>query len=164
LYEQGEEMGKRSGRTAKSRRIRLTFVDEGISAEADMLDHLAPRTCQGIWDRLPVQGEVVHAIYSGSEIVYHFPKMVSLPDENQTSRVLPGDIAYFAMKGGRSFFYPEDFSEICWFYDRDACPSCADGPVQVNVFARIAGDLGPFYEVCRRIRREGFKILRFSRV
>jgi len=53
--------------------------------------------------------------------------MVSLPDENQTSRVLPGDIAYFAMKGA-VLFYPEDFSEICWFYDRDACPSCADGP------------------------------------
>lgn len=141
----------------------VSFVDEGVSAEAELLEDRAPKTCRTIWGMLPFQGEVVHAVYSGSEVVYKFPDMVTIPPENATSRVLPGDLAYFSMKGGTSFFYPEDFSEVCWFYGRDATPSCADGPVQVNIFARFVGDAQDFYQVCRRIRREGFKAVRFSR-
>jgi hypothetical protein len=106
----------------------------------------------------------VHAVYSGSEIVYKFPKMVWIPPENVTSRTLPGDVAYFAVKGGEFYFYPKSFAEICWFYDRDARPGSPEGPVQVSVFARIVGDAKEFYKVCKRIRREGYKIIRFSRV
>lgn len=156
-------MGKRMSKGGKGKRLVMTFVEEGVSVEAELLEDRAPKTCRRVWDMLPIEGEVGHAIYSGSEVVYKFPKMVSIPPENATSRVLPGDVAYFAMKGGASFFYPDDFSEICWFYDRDSTPSCADGPVQVSIFARIVGDATAFYGVCKRIRREGVKIIRFSR-
>ncbi|MBI2950986.1 DUF3830 family protein [bacterium] len=156
-------MGKRARRAAKARRMVMTFVNEGVSVEAELLEDRAPRTCRTIWNLLPLEGEVVHAVYSGSEVVYKFPKMVSIPPENVTSRTLPDDVAYFSIQGGTSYFYPESLAEICWFYDRDARPSSPEGPVQVSVFARIVGDATEFSRVCNRIRREGYKIIRFSR-
>ena len=75
-----------------SRQIRLTFIDEGISIGAEMLDDQAPKTCQIIWDLLPLEEDAVHAIYSGSEIAYFLSQDIKIPKENQTSRVLPGDI------------------------------------------------------------------------
>jgi hypothetical protein len=156
-------MSKRARKAAKVKRIVMTFVNEGVSVEAELLEDRAPRTCRTIWNLLPLEGEVVHAVYSGSEVVYKFPKMVSIPPENVTSRTLPGDVAYFSIRGGTFYFYPKSFAEICWFYDRDARPSSPEGPVQVSVFARIVGDATEFYKVCRRIRREGYKIIRFSR-
>ena len=156
-------MGKRVSKGGKARRMVMTFVNEGVSAEAELLEDRAPKTCRTIWNMLPLEGEVGHAIYSGSEVVYKFPKMVTIAPENATSRVLPGDVAYFAIQGGTSYFYPERFAEICWFYDRDSTPSCADGPVQVSIFARIVGDATEFYKACKRIRREGVKVIRFSR-
>jgi hypothetical protein len=46
--------------------------------------------------------------------------------------------------------------QICWFYDRDATPSMAEGPVDVNVFARL-DDADDLFAVCRRMRLEGAK-------
>ncbi|MSS71309.1 MAG: DUF3830 family protein [Candidatus Latescibacteria bacterium] len=156
-------MGKRKKKEAKGKRMVMTFVEEGVSVEAELMEDLAPKTCRTVWKLLPLEGEVGHAIYSGSEVVYHFPKMVSIPQENLTSRVLPGDVAYFAIQGGQFHSYPKSFAEICWFYDRDARPSSPEGPVLVNLFARIVGDATEFYKVCKRIRREGVKKIRFSR-
>ena len=39
-----------------------------------------------------------------------------------------------------------------------------DGPVAVNLFARMIGDAGDFFAVCYRIRREGVKRVRIERV
>jgi hypothetical protein len=38
---------------------------------------------------------------------------------------------------GSGFGITESYSEICWFYDLDAVPSMPEGPIAVNVFARI---------------------------
>jgi hypothetical protein len=56
----------------------------------------------------------------------------------------------------------EDYSEVCWFYDLDATPSMPEGPIAVNVFARLH-DADAFFTICRRMRLEGAKRLEIAR-
>jgi hypothetical protein len=146
------------------RRIRLTFADEGVSAVAELLEEAAPRTCQTVWEALPLEHFAHHGIYSGSEIAYLIPKEIFTPQENATSRVATGDVGYWFQRGGEIYGVPEDLSELAWFYDRDAVPSMASGPIMMNIFAQFSGDASAFYAVCRRMRREGAKRVRVERV
>jgi CheY-like chemotaxis protein len=138
-------------------KIRLTFPKEEVAATATMLWVDAPATCTAIADLLPVAGAVHHAVYSGSEVVLLLPELLRLAPEHATAAVSRGDVAYTWFAGGSSYGVDRDFSEICWFYDIDARPSMWEGPVPVNVFARIDEPAGDFYAICRRIRREGIK-------
>ncbi|HEX8917764.1 MAG TPA: DUF3830 family protein [Chloroflexota bacterium] len=149
----------------EGRRIVLTFPDEDVSVEAVLLDDQAPRTCAAVWEHLPSSGFARHGIYSGSEVYALWERPFVVQPENQTSDVLPGDIAYYFQRGGLQYGFPDDLCEMCWFYDRDATPSMPGGPVQVNLFARVIGDPALFFAVCRRMRLEGhkrFRVLRFT--
>lgn len=147
-----------------AKRIRMTFTGEGISVEAELLEDEAPETCRAIWERLPFEGDTVHAVYSGSEIAFFIPSDVIIEAENQTSRVIPGDVGYYHVPPGKMHGWRDGFSEICWFYGRDGRPNMPDGPVAINLFARILGDPAAFYQACYRMRREGAKRLRVERV
>ncbi len=137
------------------RKIVLRFVDEEVSAEARLLWDESPQTCQAIWDLLPLKGYAHHAIYSGSEIALVLPQCIVPPLENGTVDVKPGDVGFTWFRKGSSYGVDTDFAEICWFYDRDAKPSMAEGPVPVTLFAHF--DSRRFFSVCRRMRREGIK-------
>ena len=135
--------------------IVFRFLDEGVAASARLLDE-APETCRAVLGALPVSGVARHGIYSGSELYLVLPEVLTPPRENATAAVGTGDIGFLTVEQGSSYGFDEAFSEICWFYDRDARPSMAEGPIDVNVFARLA-DAGDFFAVCRRIRLEGAK-------
>lgn len=137
--------------------IRLSFRDEEASAEARLLWREAPRTCEAIVAALPFSGETHHAIYSGSECVLLLDQVLRLPKENATSKIRRGDVAFTWMAAGSAYGVDEDFAEVCWFYDIDAEPRMWEGPVAVNIFARIVEPADAFYAVCRRMRREGMK-------
>jgi hypothetical protein len=143
-------------------RLILSFLDESVAGVAEFLDEQAPLTCRTIREVLPQRGECHHAIYSGSEIAFNLDRDIEIPPENATHRVLPGDIAFARFEGGVHYDIPDSFSEICWFYDRDATPSMPDGPVIVNIFARVIENADAFYAVCRRMRREGVKRIEIS--
>ena len=143
-----------------SRRIRMTFIDEQISVEAELLEDQAPQTCQAIWDGLPREGEGQHAIYSGSEIAFFMDHDLIIEPENQTSCVLPGDIGYYHLPPGLMHEWLDGINELCWFYGSDSRPNMPDGPVKINLFAKMVGDTSGFYAVCYRIRREGVKRVR----
>jgi Protein of unknown function (DUF3830) len=145
------------------RHIVLSFPDDGVSVEAVLLIDQAPKTCEAVWHHLPVSTSAQHAIYSGSEVYALWPETFVLERENQTSDVLPGDVAYYYQRGGLQYGFPDDLCETCWFYDRDAEPRMPGGPVQVNLFARMVGDPVPFFEVCRRMRWEGRKRFHMAR-
>ena len=146
------------------RKIRLTFVDEGVSVDAELLEDEAPKTCQAVWDALPKEEDGIHAVYSGSEIAYFLSEDIVIQSENLTSRTLPGDICYYRLKPGLMHGWLDGITELCWFYGRDGRPNMPDGPVAVNLFARMIGDTTAFFEVCYRIRREGVKRVRIERI
>src|SRR5687767_5084781 len=119
------------------RRIRLTFVAEGVSAEAELLDDLTPAVSAAVWDLLPMVGTSHHAIYSGSEAVMILPRIVRPPSQNALVDVKVGDLAFTFFEAGASYGVDEAFAEIAWFYDSDATPSMPEGAVALSVFGRI---------------------------
>jgi len=143
----------------------FSFPQENAHAVAELLWDQAPRTCEAVLSVLPFSGTSHHGIYSGSECVLLLDKVLRLPKENATSKVTKGQIAFTWLAGGSAYGVEEDFAEICWFYDIDAEPRMWEGPVEVNVFARIVEPADSFYSVCRRMRREGIKplVLRANR-
>ena len=66
----------------KRRQVRLTYVNTGESVVAEMLDDEAPGVCKVVWDMLPVEGKVLHGMYSGAEVFILCDKPVKHPDEN----------------------------------------------------------------------------------
>lgn len=138
-------------------RLSITFVDEGITAIAELFDTQAPKSVAAVLAALPQVGDAHHATYSGSEVAFILDRDLGIGMENATSKVLPGDLAYTRFDGGIMFGFPESFSELAWFYDRDAVPSMPEGPVPVNIIGKFTEGFDEFVVMCRRMRREGVK-------
>jgi Protein of unknown function (DUF3830) len=135
--------------------IVFRFPDEGVAASARLLEE-APETCRAVREALPVSGFARHGIYSGSEVYHVLPGLLTPPREHATTIVAPGDVGFLTVEKGSGYGIDEAYSEICWFYDLDATPSMPEGPIAVNVFARLR-DADAFFAVCRRMRLEGAK-------
>ena len=148
-----------------AREIVLELVNEGISARAVLLEKQAPKTCQTIWNLLPVSGDLGHAAYSGTIVALYIDPNVIIEPENVTTCIQTGDVMYTHYDAMVRHGHPEPLSEIYWAYDRYARPTIPGQfvPAIANVFARIYDDADAFYEACRAIRRGGVKQVRISR-
>jgi len=153
---------KKSGK--KTRRIELCYIEDGIAVTAELLDKEMPRTCRKIVEHLPLIGTATHARYSGSEVAMLITKKCRIAREKATCACLPGDIAYIWLNRDDHYGLDDDVSEICWFYDRDGRPSMFEGPVRVNVFARMIGDTTAFFKACADTRIHGVKKFRIRLV
>jgi len=138
-------------------RLSITFVDEGVTAIAELFENEAPKSVAAVLSALPQVGDAHHATYSGSECAFILNRDLGIGMENATSKVLPGDLAYTRFEGGVMFGFPNSFSELAWFYDRDAVPSMPEGPVPVNIIGTFTEGFEEFRAMCRRMRREGVK-------
>ena len=155
------EAGGRGKAVRVQDEIVFRFLDEGVAASARLLRE-APETCRAVLDALPAAGLARHGIYSGSEVYLVLPVLLAPPRENATTIVGPGDVGFLTVEKGSGYGIEEDYSEVCWFYDLDATPSMPEGPIAVNVFARLY-DADTFFAVCRRMRLEGAKRLEIAR-
>ncbi len=142
--------------------ILFRFLDEGLAARAWLLREQAPETCKAVVDGLPAAGLARHGIYSGSEVYLVLPALLTPPREHATTIVGPGDVGFLTVEKGSGYGIEEAYSEVCWFYDLDATPSMPEGPIAVNVFARLH-DADAFFALCRRMRLEGAKRLEIAR-
>jgi hypothetical protein len=142
--------------------IVFRFLDEGVAASARLLAEEATETCRAVLDALPAVGLARHGIYSGSEVYLVLPVLLRPPREHATTIVGPGDVAFLTVEKGSGYGIEEAYSEVCWFYDLDATPSMPEGPIAVNVFARLY-DADAVFAVCRRMRVEGAKRLEIAR-
>lgn len=140
-------------------RLVFTFVDEGVSAIAVLHEDQAPKTCAAVIAAMPQAGESHHATYSGSEAAFILDRDLGVGMENATTKVIPGDLAYARFDGGKMWGFPDDFSELAWFYDRDTTPSMPDGPVAPNLIGTFVEGFAEFAAVCKRMKREGVKKL-----
>ena len=143
-------------------RLIFTFVDEGVRAVAELHEDQAPETCAAVIAAMPQSGESHHAAYSGSEAAFILDRDLHIAMENATTKVIPGDLGYARFDGGKMWGFPDDFSELCWFYDRDATPSMPDGPVAPNLIGTFVEGFTEFAAVCRRMRREGVKKIKIE--
>ena len=141
--------------------IIFRFLEEGVAASARLLQEQAPDTCRAVLDALPAAGSARHGIYSGSEVYLVLPVLLAPPREHATTIVGPGDVGFLTVEKGSGYGIEEGYSEVCWFYDLDATPSMPEGPIAVNVFARLH-EADAFLAVCRRMRMEGAKRLEIT--
>jgi hypothetical protein len=141
--------------------IVFRFPDEGVAASARLLREQAPETCSAVLGSLPAAGSARHGIYSGSEVYLVLPVLLAPPCEHATTIVGPGDVGFLTVEKGSGYGIEEAYSEVCWFYDLDARPSMPEGPIAVNIFARLH-DAEAFFAVCRRMRLEGAKRLEIT--
>ena len=132
------------------------FLDEDVAAPARLLREQAPETCSAVWNALPAAGLARHGTYSGSEVYLVLPAPLTVRRAHATTIVGAGDVGFLTVERGSGYGIEEGYSEICWFYDLDATPSMPEGPIAVNVFARLH-DADAFLAVCRRMRLEGAK-------
>jgi hypothetical protein len=142
--------------------IVFRFLEEGVAASARLLREQAPETCRAVLAALPASGLARHGIYSGSEVYLILPIRLAPPREHSTTLVGPGDVGFLTVQKGSGYGIEEDYSEVCWFYDLDATPSMPEGPIAVNIFARLY-DADAFFTVCRNMRLEGAKRLEIAR-
>ena len=142
--------------------IVFRFLDEDVAAPARLLREQAPETCSAVWDALPAYGLSRHGIYSGSEVYLILPALLTARREHATTIVGAGDVGFLTVEKGSGYGIEKAYSEVCWFYDLDATPSMPEGPIAVNVFARLH-DADAFLTVCRRMRLEGAKKLEITR-
>ena len=145
------------------RRLRLVFPAENVTVIAELLEKEAPRTSSAIWEALPFEGELNHAMWSGPETYLPIDPSLRIDPEHQTTHPLPGEVGFYAIDGGVLIDWPEDMAELAFFYGRGAKPSMPDGPVAMNIFARIVENFDSFQSVCARIKKEGVKRLRVER-
>jgi hypothetical protein len=146
-----------------TRRIRLLIPDADVTAIAELLETGAPTTCAAIWEALPFQGELNHGIWSGPETYLIIDPSIRVGPENQTVQTQAGEIGYYTVEGGRIVDWPNDLSELAFFYGRGSRPGMPTGPVAVNLFARIIDNLEGFANACDEIRRSGITTLRVER-
>ena len=97
----------------------------------------------------------------GARSISFFP-CSSRHREHATTIVGPGDVGFLTVEKSSGYGIEEDYSEVCWFYDLDATPSMPEGPIAVNVFARLY-DADAFFAACRNMRLEGAKTLEIAR-
>jgi hypothetical protein len=154
--------------TPERRHIRFTFPASGESAVAELLDDEAPGICARVWERLPLEGRAVHAMYSGAEVFLMLEDPQRAPEENGVHLPLPGEVLFFHDPGTGSVGARKPVAEICIVYGRGVALRQHEGiPTQGSLFARIPGDWkydwADFAKACRRTRWEGPQMLRIER-
>ena len=145
-----------------ARYLEIKFVEQNISARARLLDDEMPRTCGELVKHLPVESIAIHARYSGSEVAMLLSSDIRIGREKATCVVETGDVGYVWLNQADHYGLDNDVSEICWFYDKDSKPAMAEGPVRVNVFAKIEGDATEFFKASANTRITGAKNIRIN--
>jgi hypothetical protein len=147
-----------------SRKIEVVLEKRGVRAVAELLDDDAPKTCQAVWDALPLSGPVYHAKWANNEIYILTPPFAAEEPglENATVFPIPGDILYFFVPPGATV--PEDIREqarqtgvidLAVFYGRNNYLHGPAGHMPGNIFAVFTEGLKEFAAACQDVWRGG---------
>jgi hypothetical protein len=84
-----------------SRRIGIKIGEHKIVC--DLLDEDAPRTCDKLWEVLPVKSVSTNAKFVGDELIVMVPFMAD--EENQLKDVGVGTVGYYPMQQTLCIFF-----------------------------------------------------------
>lgn len=137
-------------------------------AIADLFEDEAPTICDAIWDILPYEGSVVHAMYSGEEVptFLDLDEPLELEPENVAYHFGPGDMGYYRMDWDEPEYTRvyEEYEEIAFVYGRNATlRKDADRTVGIGLFGTITENLDVFASSCQRLHTEGEKAIRIEK-
>jgi hypothetical protein len=164
---------------------KIVFELGGTRAVAEMHDEEVPKTCDAIWNILPVEGMSIHANWAGREIMLHLEgdKYLQIPPEGTASHggLAPGDINFFyrapGLARGKQAAYSEQMrrglSEFAIFYGDPAGGGlAAQDPMRrgdtsrfvSTKFAHFIDSPPEFLEKCEEIRHKGLQKLVVKRL
>ena len=126
------------------RKIKIRFGD--VDAVAELYEEQAPKTCEAVWNALPLEySHVLHARFSGEEAFFPCPWLTD-ELENQRFDCQTGDIGYFVQA-----------SSICFYY----------GKLNVitpgNVFARVTQNWEGLYRLAKQTWKDHNIAVRLER-
>ena len=149
-----------------NRYIEVKLRRRDVRCVALLLDKEAPKTCEAIWQALPLEGEVFHAIHVGTEFYTLVPPFAEKEPgfENTTIVPKPGDLMYFYLPPGARV--PEEaehlaaagrgIADLAVFYDRNNfLLNPTIGFIVGNVFGTVIKNLDSLTKAGRSILREG---------
>ena len=139
---------------------------------AELQEVDAPKTTAALWEALeqPIETTGIHAMWAGREIMIDVPETnrafdpEAIPLENATVYPAAGDICwgYFPPYAERGF--GDGVWDIAIVYGRETRFDVPLGMVALNIWAVIVDGLDEFAEQCAKVRTEGLKAFRLSRV
>jgi hypothetical protein len=152
-----------------ARRIELALKQKGVRAVATFLEDEAPRTCNAVWDALPIEGETYHAKWAGRELYTLVPPFPKGPRaENATIMPIPGDVVYFDVSPDTIDLpvamrkqHPNGLVDLAVFYGRNNLLLGPAGFMPGNLFATITEGLTEYAQACNELFREGMVNERF---
>ncbi len=159
------------------RYLSITLAKRGVTCVAELLGKDAPRTCEAVWNALPLQGPAQHAKYARNDVYAMVPRFTAAAVglENPTVTPIPGDVVLFDFPGGmlhRSFKEDVGVAELpgvidlAIFYGRNNLLLNGDvGWVPGNVYGTIVEGLDVMAEACHDVWRSGSvgEYLRYQR-
>jgi hypothetical protein len=140
------------------KRIRITV--DGVEAEAELLEDLAPRAVGALWDRLPIQDRTIQTRWSGDAWRTEGNYELLPPDapvENVADRLSAGDIIYYP--GYRSGLVKVG---IAYGDARWLAPFCEQ--LDVAHIGKVDRNLEGFVQRCGRLIFEGPLDVRLERI
>jgi hypothetical protein len=156
------------------RHIRIREPAAGLDVRVLLLDDLAPRSAEVLWQIAGAGGshDAIHAMWTGPEIscpifAANLPARASLnnlPLENATSYPDEGDIAVvYAPANTWKGQPPFAFFDMGLFYGRGARLLMPMGWIQASVCARVVSEqLAAVRAACQSIRQRGACKLSFQ--
>lgn len=153
------------------RKIQITFERTGERATAVLLDDLAPRTCEAMWQAIeqPLVTTGIHAGWAGRMVSVEVPEVnrvfdaASLPRENLTVLPIPGDICFGYFPPGYGFGITDAYWDMALVYGRETRFEFSFGPVPMTVWATVDEGLDELAAGCGRTRTEGLQTIRVGR-
>ena len=149
-----------------TRKIEVRLEKRGVSCKAELLEDLAPKTCNVLWAALPQGGDAFHAKYASNEVYTLVPPFAPKEPglENPTMTPIAGDLVYFYFAPGMVALPDIEDSEfksgivdLAIFYGRDNFLfSPTMGPTPGTRFGAITENLSEMMEACTNVWREGF--------
>lgn len=158
--------------TASARRIALDFPQLGKSLEAVLLDSQAPRTCDLIWEALPLDDTAYHCIRCGKELFALIPPLSAVPPaENRCMVPVPGALWFIHFPADYPYNPPGFVSDprgtfdfVLW-YGPDSWGIDPGGNfVTGNHWAQIEDGLDDLVSTCEQVWLLGTTPMRVRRV
>ncbi len=148
----------------------ITLERRGVSCVAELLEKDAPRTCEAVWESLPLGSDAYHAKYARNEVYTLVNPFADPPIglENPTITPIPGDVVYFGFEpwqiGNPAYGYDDQSKahataggiDLAIFYGRNNLLINGDaGWVPGNVFATIIEGLDAMAEAAQDLWLRG---------